>query len=71
MDDGKTEAALKDLEQKLNNNESGFLPLDLKADFTPLEKKIALVDEPTLKFIDEKILRNWGVPLCILKGDFT
>ena len=71
MDDGKTEAALKDLENKLNNNESGFLPLDLKADFTPLEKKIALVDEPTLKFIDEKILRNWGVPLCILKGDFT
>lgn len=71
LSNGETEAALKDLEQKLNNNESGFLPLDLKADFTPLEKKIALVDEPTLKFIDEKILRNWGVPLCILKGDFT
>lgn len=71
MDDGKTEAALKELERKLNNNESGFLPIDLKTDFTPLEKKIALVDEPTLKFIDEKILRNWGVPLCILKGDFT
>lgn len=71
LSNGETEAALKELEQKLNNNESGFLPLDLKADFTPLEKKIALVDEPTLKFIDEKILRNWGVPLCILKGDFT
>ena len=71
MDDGKTEAALKELERKLANNESGFLPIDLKTDFTPLEKKIALVDEPTLKFIDEKILRNWGVPLCILKGDFT
>ena len=71
LSNGETEAVLKELEQKLNNNESGFLPLDLKADFTPLEKKIALVDEPTLKFIDEKILRNWGVPLCILKGDFT
>ena len=71
MDDGKTEQALLELEQKLNNNESGFLPLDLKTDFTPLEKKIALVDEPTLKFIDEKILRHWGVPLSILKGDFT
>lgn len=71
MDDGKTEAALKELERKLANNESGFLPIDLKTDFTPLEKKIALVDEPTLKFIDEKILRNWGVPLCILTGDFT
>ena len=71
MDDGKTEAALKELETKLNNSESGFLPLDLKAEFTPLEHKIALVDEQTLKFIDEKILRNWGVPLSILTGDYT
>lgn len=71
MDDGKTEAALKELEQKLNNSESGFLPLDLKAEFTPLERKVSLVDETTLKFIDEKILRNWGVPLPILTGDYT
>lgn len=71
MDDGKTEAALKELEQKLNNSESGFLPLDLKAEFTPLEHKVSLVDGPTLKFIDEKILRNWGVPLPILTGDYT
>lgn len=71
LDDGKTEAALKELEQKLKNSDSGFLPLDLKAEFTPLERKVALVDEPTLKFIDEKILRNWGVPLAILTGDYT
>lgn len=71
LDDGKTEAALRELEQKLQNNESGFLPLDLKADFTPLEHKSELVDEPTLKFIDEKILRHWGVPLAILTGDYS
>ena len=71
MDDGKTERALKELEAKLRNSESGFLPLDLKAEFTPLEHKSALVDQPTLEFIDSKILRNWGVPLCILKGDYT
>ena len=71
MDNGKTEAALKELESKLRNSESGFLPLDLKAEFTPLEHKTALVDEATLKFIDEKILRNWGVPLPILTGDYT
>ncbi len=71
MDDGKTEAALQALEQKLQNNESGFLPLDITADFMPLERRVNLVDEPTLKFIDEKILRNWGVPLAILKGDYT
>lgn len=71
LDDGKTENALAMLEQKLRNNESGFLPLDLKADFTPLERKSTLVDKPTLEFIDTKILRNWGVPLAILTGDYT
>ena len=71
LDDGKTEQALKELENKLRNSESGFLPLDLKAEFTPLEHESALVDEGTLKFIDEKILRNWGVPLQILTGAYT
>lgn len=71
LDKGKTEAALRELENKLKNSESGFLPLDLKAEFTPLENKATLVDQPTLEFIDSKILRNWGVPIDILKGDYT
>lgn len=71
MDDGKTEQALHELERKLKNNESGFMALDLKSEFMPLEHNSQIVDENTLKFIDEKILRNFGVPLCILTGDFT
>lgn len=71
LDDGKTEEALRKLEQKLNNGESGFLPLDLKTEFTPIKNEIQLVDENTLKFIDSKILRNFGVPLSILSGDYT
>lgn len=71
MDDGRMETALRELEGKLQRSESGFLPIDLKAEFTPLEHKTALVDKPTLEFIDGKILRNWGVPLPILTGDFT
>lgn len=71
LDDGKTEAAMQELETKLRNSESGFLPLDLKSEFTPVERSTQLVDEATLKFIDEKILRNWGVPLSILTGDYT
>lgn len=71
LDDGKTEAALKELETKLKNSESGFLPLDLKSEFTPIKHEIKLVDADTLKFIDEKILRHFGVPLCILTGDYT
>ena len=71
IDDGTVERNLQQLERKLQNSESGFLPLDLKADFTPLERKTAIVDENTLKFVDQKILRNWGVPLAILTGDYT
>lgn len=71
MDDGKTEQALHELERKLKNNESGFMALDLKSEFMPLEHNSQIVDENTLKFIDEKILRNFGVPLAILTGDFT
>lgn len=71
LDDGKTEAALKELERKLANSESGFLPLDMKAEFTPLERRTQIVDENTLKFVDEKILRNWGISLPILTGDYS
>ena len=71
MDDAKTKAALDALERKLENNESGFLPLDLKGEFIPLKNDLQIVDEATLKFIDEKILRNFGVPLPILTGDYT
>ena len=71
LDEGKTEAALKELESKLKKSESGFLPLDLKAEFMPIKKEIAMVDATTLKFIDEKILRQFGVPLSILTGDYT
>ena len=71
MDDGVTEANLKELEKKLANNESGFLPLDISGEFVPIQNKIQLVDATTLKFIDEKILRHFGVPLPILTGDYT
>ena len=71
LDDSKVQAQLAELEKKLANSQSGFLPLDLKAEFTPLERKTQIVNEQTLKFIDEKILRNFGVPLSMLTGDFT
>lgn len=71
MDDGKIELALKELEEKLKRSESGFLPLDLKSEYIPIEKEVQFVDEATLKFVDDKILRNFGTPLSILTGDYT
>lgn len=71
LDDGSTVKAVQELEKRLQNSESGLLPLDLKAEFTPFPRNMQLVDEATLKFIDEKILRNWGIPLSILTGEYT
>lgn len=71
LDDGKTEAALKELEEHLKKSESGFLPLDLKAEFIPIKREIQLVNKDTLEFIDSKILRHYGVSLPILTGDYT
>lgn len=70
LDNGKTEKALQELEEKITRSQSGFLPLDISADYIPLERKTEIVDSATLKFIDEKILRHFGVPLPILIGDY-
>ena len=71
LEGDKVDKALKELERKLKNSESGFLPLDLKYDYVPIKREIKLVDDSTLKFIDEKILRHFGVSLAILTGDYT
>ncbi len=62
---------IKEFEKLLQSNESGILPMDLKAEVFTFDRKIQLVDEATLKFIDQKILRNYGVSLPILTGDYT
>ena len=71
LDGEKMEKSIKELEARLKNNESGFMGMDLKGEFIPLTRDIQLVDDKTLQFIDSKILRNYGVPLPILSGDFT
>lgn len=71
IDNDQIHEVIKEFEDKVNRNESGILPIDLKTEYTPIEHKLELVDADTLKFIDEKILRNFGVPLAILTGDYT
>lgn len=71
LDGDKSQHAMEELTQALRSNESGFLPLDMKGEFIPFDRKIEMVDDKTLKFIDEKILRHFGVPLPILTGDYT
>lgn len=71
VDDGLMSKNLQEFQQRLANNESGFLPVDMKTEFTPLEHKSDIVDATMLDFVDREILRNWGVPRHILEGDYT
>ena len=71
LDDGKIEAAIKEFEAKIANSQSGFLGLDNKAEVITFKRDLSIVDDSTLKFIDDKILRHFGTPLCIVQGDYT
>lgn len=71
LDKDKIDAELREFERRLAESQSGFATIDLSNDFVTVNRNISLVDADTLKFVDEKILRNFGVPLAILTGDYT
>ena len=71
LDDGTMEANINTLADRLQNNESGLMGMDIKGEFIPIKKEIKLVDKDTLQFIDGKILRHFGVSIPIITGDYT
>ena len=62
---------IREFEAKIRNSESGILPMDDSGDYIPIQKDSKIISSDILKFIDEKILRTWGVSLAILTGDYT
>jgi len=71
MDKNKTQNAINELLENLESNKNGILPLGLDSEYIPITRNIQQIDEKTLKFIDEKILRTWGVSTAILSGDYN
>lgn len=71
LSDEKQDAALAAFEEKLANNQSGLLFMDMKSDYTPMPRDVKLVDAETLKFFYDVILRANGTSLAILNGDYT
>lgn len=62
---------INQFEQKLKNNESGFVSMDMLEEYVPLNRQIQLLDSTVLEFIDRKILRTFGCSIAIINGDYT
>lgn len=71
MDREKTDKMVAEFNEKLKRGDSGILGVDGKSEYIPIDKKPQLIDPETLKFIDSRILRMFGVSMPILTGDYT
>lgn len=71
MEDDAEEVKQREFNEKLQKNESGVMFMDLKADFVNIPRDVKIVDKDTMQFFYENILRNTGVSLAVLNGDFT
>lgn len=73
LGDENIEKRQEEFNRKLANNESGLLFGDRSLDynFTNIPRDIKFVDKDTMEFFYQAILRNTGVSLAILSGDYT
>ena len=69
-EDGK-EDVLRSLNEMIKKQESGIIAIDEGADFVPVERKPIILDEKNMQFLEDRILRYFGVSNAILSGDFT
>ncbi len=71
LDDDESETKRTEFQNRLQRNESGLLVTDLKSEYVHLPRDIKLVDAETIKFFHQSIVRNTGVSLAILNGDYN
>lgn len=71
LDDGTIAQSIEEFESKLAASQSGIMGIDNKADIMQFKRDLEIVDETTLEFIDDKILRHFGVPVEIVRGSYT
>jgi HK97 family phage portal protein len=71
MDDDKQKAERIRFEQSITDGETGILPMDMKGEYVPLTIDPKLIDKDTMEFLENKVLRWFGVSLPILNGVYT
>ncbi|HWQ89515.1 MAG TPA: phage portal protein [Desulfitobacteriaceae bacterium] len=71
MDDEKQKAERLRFEQAIGDGVTGILPMDMKGEYLPLTIDPKLIDKDTLEFLENKVLRWFGVSLPIINGDYN
>jgi hypothetical protein len=71
LDEDNMKSEIQRFEKMLSENKNGIIAADLKSEYIQIKPDPKLIDADTLAFIDSKILRQYGVSLPILTGDFT
>jgi len=71
MDYDKLMKEVKEFEKKMANSEDGILPMTVGTSLTPIDFNGVNIGQDTLDFLENKVLRWFGVSLPILSGDYT
>ncbi|KON90223.1 portal protein [Sporosarcina globispora] len=71
LDDESQKKEREKFEAKIASGQTGILPMDLKGDYVDIKPDPKIIDKDTLEFLDNKILRNYGVSVPIISGKFT
>lgn len=58
------------LNETINNKGSSIIPVDLKADYIPIDIDPKLIDKDTLEFLQSKILDYFGVSVPIFTNNY-
>ena len=59
------------LRESIRNKGSSIIPVDLKADYIPIETDPKLIDKDTLEFLQSKILDYFGVSKEIVSSNYS
>ncbi len=71
LEDDKQKTQREAFEKKMIESATGIMTGDFKGDYQPITIDPKVIDTTTLEFIENKILRWFGVSLPILNGTYT
>ena len=70
LDDIKQEEERKRLETAIDAGDTGIVAMDLKGDYIPINPDPKLIDQETLRFLQNKVLNWYDMPVKIFTGEF-